>query len=349
MSDAKARKLEGFLGQEAGQPDLVVTEFRELVAGWSRLTYLATVETAAEPGPRRLVIQVEKSDGVVVDSSVARDVQVLRVLAAEGLPVARALWYCADPTIMGGPFMVTEFLQGRSFDTSNAEHRAVLRDHWQRRSTLPSSIIDALVMVHACPLDGLALLPAAASGAGTAGYELERCRRLAREARVKDEAIVALALHWLERHRPETGWLTLVHGDFHMRNLLIDGELVSGVVDWEVARISNPLFDLAYLCIPYLCGKFFAPGSELAGGLLPQDWLLGEYERRTGRRASDADFRFWRVLATLNLLLVVAKGVSDFEAGTLTSIRNAWARFSEPVLHEDILSLLAPPGRTAAA
>ena len=349
MIDAKAKGLEDFLVRETGQPDLAVKEFRELVAGWSRLTYLATVETAADPAPRRLVIQVEKADGVIVDSSVARDVQVLRVLSAAGLPVARALWYGADPAILGGPFMVTEFLPGRSFDTSNAEHRGVLRDHWQRQSALPSAIVDALVKVHACPLSGLSFLPSAASGEATAEYELERCRMLAREAKVEDEAIVALALHWLERHQPETGWLTLVHGDFHMRNLLIDGERVSGVVDWEVARLSNPLFDLAYMSIPYLSGKFFTPGSDMTGGLLPRDWLLDEYERRTGRRASDADFLFWRVLATLTLLLVVSKGVSDFEAGTLTSIRNAWARFSEPVLHEDILNLLAPSDPAATA
>jgi aminoglycoside phosphotransferase (APT) family kinase protein len=134
-----------------------------------------------------------------------------------------------------------------------------------------------------------------------------------------------------------------------MRNLLIDGEHVSGIVDWEVARIGNPLFDLAYMSIPYLSGKFFSPGSDLVGGVLPQDWLLAEYERRTGRPVPAVEFHFWRVLATLNLLLVVAKGVSDFEAGALTSIRNAWARFSEPVLHEDILNLLMPSRPVAAA
>lgn len=346
MIDATAKGLEDFLVRETGQPDLAVKEFRELVAGWSRLTYVATVETAAEPALRRLVIQVEKANGVIVDSSVARDVRVLRVLSVAGLPVARALWHGADPTILGGPFMVTEFLSGRSFDTSNAEHRGVLRDHWQRQSALPSAIVDALAKVHACPQSGLSFLPSAASGEATALYELERCRMLARAAHVEAEPVVALALHWLERHQPETGSLTLVHGDFHMRNLLIDDERVSGIVDWEVARLSNPVFDLAYMCIPYLSGKFFAPGAEMVGGLLPQSWLLDEYERRTGLRPSDTDFLFWRVLATLTLLLVVAKGVTDFQAGTLTSIRNAWARFSEPVLHEDILNLLAPQHRT---
>jgi aminoglycoside phosphotransferase (APT) family kinase protein len=342
-------KLEGFLAEQLGQSSLTVTEFRELVAGWSRQTYLAAIQVAGEPAPQRIIVQVEKAGGVIVGSSVTRDFQVLRVLAAAGLPVPQPLWTCADPAILGGPFMVTAFLPGRSFDMSNAEHRETLRGHWQRQSTLPGAILDALVAVHASPMEELALLPSAASGEATSLYELERCRMLAQEARVGNEPVVALALHWLERHQPATGALTLVHGDFHMRNLLIDGESVCGIVDWEVARLSNPLFDLAYMSIPYLSGKFFAPGSELVAGVLPQDRLLPEYERRTGRRVQSTEFLFWRVLATLNLLLVVAKGVSDFEAGTLPSARNAWARFSEPVLQEDILTLLMLPTPAPAA
>lgn len=348
MSDI-AGKLQDFLARETGEPALAVTGLRELVAGWSRLTYLATLEIPSEAQPRPVVVQVEKADGVIVGSSTARDVQALRVMAAAGLPVARPLWHSADATLLGGAFMVSELLPGRSFDTSNAEHRAALREHWERRSALPSSVVQGLASVHACPLQDLSFLPSAPSGEAAARYELERCHLLAQEARVAQEAVVAVAFHWLERHCPRAGSLALVHGDFHMRNLLVDGDRLTGIVDWEVARISDPLFDLAYMSIPYLSGKFFAPGSDRVGGLMPLQWLLEEYARRTGRLAAPDEFLFWRVLATLDLLLVVAKGVSDFEAGTLTSIRNAWARFSEPVLHEDLLNLLLPPHTAAAA
>lgn len=347
MSTEALEKLARLLARETGQPRLALRDLRELVAGWSRVTYLATLQDDPEVAPRGIVVQVEKPDGLVVGSSVARDAQVLRVLADAGLPVARPLCH-GDGEIFGGPFMVTELLPGRSFDLSNAKDRAALQEHWDSRSGLPAALVDTLARLHSTPLERLSFLPSAPSTEATARLEIERCRTLAREARVQGDPVVALAFHWLERHAPETGWLTLVHGDFHMRNLLIEGERVTGVVDWEVARLGNPLFDLAYMSIPYLGGKFFTPGAELVAGLMPQDWLLAEYARRTGRQATSAEFLFWRVLATLNLLLVVAKGVSDFEAGTLTSIRNAWARFSEPVLHEDILDLLtaapaAPP------
>lgn len=340
MTQVTEERLRVFLSERTGDPDLAITQFQELIAGWSRITYIVTVETRSVPELPPLIIQVEKLESVIVDSSIERDFQVLSALAGAGLPVPRVFWYEADLSILGGPFLVMERLKGRSFDTSNNKDRDILGEHWKNRSALPMSIVEALVAVHSSSLDGVAFLPSALSGEATAEYELNRCRTLARGASVENEEVVTLALYWLERNCPKSGWLTLIHGDFHMRNLLIDGDRISGIVDWEVTRVSNPLFDLAYMSIPYLSGKFFASGSPLVGGLMPLEWLLSEYGRRTGRISSEADFRFWRVLATLTLLLIVSKGVSDFEAGKLTSIRNAWARFSEPVLHEDLLNLL---------
>jgi hygromycin-B 4-O-kinase len=37
----------------------------------------------------------------------------------------------------------------------------------------------------------------------------------------------------------------LVHGDFGSNNVLVDGELVTGVIDWSEALIGDPLYDVA--------------------------------------------------------------------------------------------------------
>jgi aminoglycoside phosphotransferase (APT) family kinase protein len=56
---------------------------------------------------------------------------------------------------------------------------------------------------------------------------------------------------WLSKNRPASFTPTLMHGDFHMFNLLIaegpPGE-VTAVVDWETATIGDPLLDLAGFC-----------------------------------------------------------------------------------------------------
>jgi aminoglycoside phosphotransferase (APT) family kinase protein len=51
---------------------------------------------------------------------------------------------------------------------------------------------------------------------------------------------------------------TIVHGDFHHGNALVDGDEVTGVVDWEIAGPGDWRFDLVMLAFgchirPDLC------------------------------------------------------------------------------------------------
>lgn len=49
----------------------------------------------------------------------------------------------------------------------------------------------------------------------------------------------------LSVHVPEQRYL--VHGDFHLGNLLSDGERITGVVDWEMGTYGDFMFDVAVL------------------------------------------------------------------------------------------------------
>lgn len=39
----------------------------------------------------------------------------------------------------------------------------------------------------------------------------------------------------------------LVHGDFHLGNMLAEGSTVTGIVDWEMATYGDFMFDVAVL------------------------------------------------------------------------------------------------------
>lgn len=75
-------------------------------------------------------------------------------------------------------------------------------------------------------------------------------------------------------HRP----LCLVHGDFTPKNVLADGARLQ-VLDWEVAHVGNPVFDVALLLAHFVCKAVHRPGS--AGGyvecarLFHQHYLAG--------------------------------------------------------------------------
>lgn len=53
---------------------------------------------------------------------------------------------------------------------------------------------------------------------------------------------------WLERNRPSAGAPGILHGDFHLANVMVrdDGELAA-IVDWELCTIGDPLLDLGWM------------------------------------------------------------------------------------------------------
>src|SRR5499426_1534279 len=96
-----ATNLPGFAGP------LTVRQFK---GGQSNPTYL--IETPA----RRYVLR-RKPPGHLLPSAhaVDREFRVITALAAQGFPVARPQIYCADMSVVGTPFYVMDYVEGRVF------------------------------------------------------------------------------------------------------------------------------------------------------------------------------------------------------------------------------------------
>ena len=81
----------------------------------------------------------------------------------------------------------------------------------------------------------------------------------------------------------------LVHGDFRPDNLLVDGDRVTGVLDWEFAHAGSTYMDLGNL-LRHL-GPANAPAIEAGlrdrGHLVPEDWV-----RRAGLFDLSAQLEF---------------------------------------------------------
>ncbi len=54
---------------------------------------------------------------------------------------------------------------------------------------------------------------------------------------------------WLEEHRPSSFKPGILHGDFHLGNVMFryDSSALAAVVDWELATIGDPLLDLGVI------------------------------------------------------------------------------------------------------
>jgi aminoglycoside phosphotransferase (APT) family kinase protein len=54
---------------------------------------------------------------------------------------------------------------------------------------------------------------------------------------------------WLDTHRPKTFVPGIIHGDYHLANVMFDyrGPRLAAVIDWELSTLGDPLLDLGWL------------------------------------------------------------------------------------------------------
>jgi aminoglycoside phosphotransferase (APT) family kinase protein len=129
---------------------------------------------------------------------------------------------------------------------------------------------------------------------------------------------VAAVADWLERNRPARGQAGIMHGDFHLANILFtpDTSTVAAVIDWEMATIGDPLLDLGWLLATWPDDRWSGqPRSAIAtaGGLPDHDEVIEAYASATSRDVSAVGW--YRVLACFKLGIVLEGTYARAQAG----------------------------------
>ncbi|WP_435742037.1 phosphotransferase family protein [Nocardioides sp. SYSU DS0663] len=180
---------------------------------------------------------------------VAREYRVTSALAAAGVPVARPVTLCEDEAVIGLPFAVAEFVEGRT-----VQSRADLEqlDDATVESTT-GRLVETLAALH--DLDHVAV--GLERFGRPDGYAARQLRRWSGQWElVGDPALEPLAGELAGRlgavtfDQRSTG---VVHGDYRIDNTILsfapDGPAVEAVVDWELSTIGDPVADVAMMCV----------------------------------------------------------------------------------------------------
>jgi acyl-CoA dehydrogenase len=228
------------------------------------------------------VVRVDAADGRVyalrsrapgVDPrahAIDREYRVLRALAGTAVPVPRAHVYCDDPAVVGQPFYLMDFVDGRIVD--DARLPGIVR---AERATVYEDYARTFARLHALDWRALGL---ADYGKG-AGYVRRQLRVLTAGYRAwGDPPLAALdwLIDWLERHVDryvrDDHPVALVHGDVRLGNCVIapDAPRITAVLDWEVSTLGDPAADAALLVLPWYlpptpCGDFVTTPPEAFG------------------------------------------------------------------------------------
>jgi len=280
-------KLAAFVDRELGSHGAVTVE--QFPGGHSNLTYLV------HHGDREYVLRRPPVGSKVKSAhDMGREVAVLSKLAPVFSRAPRVYAYEPTGEVLGAPFYLMERRCGVILRRQLPAEIAADPTQLRRVCEL---LVDALVDLHAVDY--------VAAGLGDfgkpAGY-IERqvtgwTERYTGSQTDEIPAVTEIAA-WLASHRPADGAPALIHNDFKFDNVIFDLQLgsITGVLDWEMATVGDPLMDLGtslsywtQASDPAIFHQLpFGPTAQV--GMMTREEVARRYLERSGRTTSDLVF-----------------------------------------------------------
>lgn len=282
---------------------------------------------------RRLALTMIPTAAIQI-LDVEGEAAVRNAAEAAGVPVPHVHHVCSDESVLGGPFFISTAVDGETVPRRvlRLVHQHGIGEH------VVGQIGDATARLHSIPLaDAPAALLPPLDDAPIASA-LTVLDGLLQEL-LDPSPVFAFGVRWLERHAPrEPEQLTVVHSDIRTGNIIVGDDGLRAILDWETARIGDPMEDVAWPCQRMWR---FREDAYTVGGMGSVDALRAAYEGAGGTWEEER-FRWWCLLGTVRWGLSLAGQARAHLDGSFPSIVMAASGRRVPELEYDSLLLMRP-------
>jgi aminoglycoside phosphotransferase (APT) family kinase protein len=297
-------------------------EVRQFPSGASNLTYLLKI------GDWEGVLRRPPLGPVPPKAhDMGRESHVLARLH-EAYPLApKPYFFCDDESVIGAPFYVMERRAGVVVDDSLPEG---VEPNPQLCRGISRMVADTLAELHAVDPDE--------AGLGDLGRPegfLERQVRgwIGRYEGARTDALeeVGPLTRWLAGNIPESPEPAIIHNDYKLNNLILNPDDltdVRAVLDWEMATVGDPLFDLA-VSMSYWTEptdpeelKEVMPTVTSTPGFMSREEFMERYAKKSGRDLSD--MHWYMVFGYFKLAVILQQIYARWRKGQTRD-----ARFSD--------------------
>jgi aminoglycoside phosphotransferase (APT) family kinase protein len=245
-----------------------------------------------------------------------REYRVLKALQNTPVPVPRMYASCDDPSYIGAPFYLMEYMRGEVVraDNNNFVKTPELRRNVSRQMV---EVLAALQKVDwkAAGLEGFGR---------SEGYLERQLKRWSDQLErtipyTRPLPVMEQVKGWLQAHLPQSPAPTIVHGDYKLDNLMFDPATARAiaVLDWEMSTIGDPLADFGWMLSYWpdpddKAGNVMTAMSTDAGWLTRRE-MIDLYEEQTGRVMRE--FSFYQAFALFKLAIIMEGSYSRFVRG----------------------------------
>jgi aminoglycoside phosphotransferase (APT) family kinase protein len=237
----------------------------------------------------------------------AREYRIIEALHPTGFPVPVPLHLCLDTEVIGAPFYLMSYVDGRVL-RSDDDIRSLPAPTARHSSEL---LVATLAALHRIDPDAIGL----ADFGRPDGYLTRQVKRWYQQwerSKTRDLPSLDEAVTRLTASMPEPARSGIVHGDYRLDNVMVDAEVskILAVLDWEMATLGDPLADLGIL-VAYteLAEVGLSPSQSRFG--TAQGFLSGPelIERYAGVADLPVDRIGWYVALAYYKLAIISEGI----------------------------------------
>ena len=273
-------------------------QYELITGGHSNLTF-ACIDNSG----RRVVLR-RPPLGHVLESAhdMGREHKIISALESSSVPVPKTYGLCSYLEVNGASFYVMDFIDGVVLNDSTVS--VAIQD--SDRPALGEHVINILCDLHAVDIDAVGLGDLGRKEAYLA-RQLNRWSKQWVASKTHEIPAMEACQSLLSERMPDQIGASIVHGDFRLGNMIVDGPCVLAILDWELCTLGDPLADVGYLLNNWVSAdEVEVPGEgdqspTAAGGFGSRESLCDIYANRTGRDLSDINyyraFQHWRLAA----------------------------------------------------
>jgi aminoglycoside phosphotransferase (APT) family kinase protein len=227
-------------------------------------------------------------------------------------------FFCNDPNILGVPFYVMERRKGVVLNDTFPPGMPPTQELCVQIS---QTVVETLAQIHAINWQAAGLSefghPEGFLARQVKGW-IERYFR----AQTDDIPQVEPLTRWLAEHVPQSPAPTLIHNDFKLNNMILDSNDLTrpvAVLDWEMATVGDPLFDLAVSLTYWVTSEdpeelqTVLPTVTTLPGFINRAEFMELYAQKSGRDLSS--MHFYMTFAHFKLAVIIQQIYARWKKG----------------------------------
>ena len=332
---------------EGGDVDITDIEI-PVGTGFSNETVLFTAswDGNGDPESNRYVGRIEPADGAMFpvqteacSLSVLVQHRAMSAVAAAGVvPVPNLVGFEPDATVIGQPFFVMDFVEGRiPTDYPRFTESGFMVDEASpgELGSMVMSGIDAMAGIHSIDASSPSLdwlRPGQALPSQVRQLELYRAYAR-RELAGREHPVLDAALEWLSDRDPHDERIGLSWGDARISNIIWQDYQPAAVLDWEGCAVCPTEADVGWWLM-FDRMSFDDVGVERLAGYPTRDEMISRYEQVSERAVRDP--RYWEVFGVMRFSAIFIRLADRMvAAGLIPAERNpAVGNFATETLAE---------------